>query len=158
MVENKQQKYQCVFDAFSKWLKDSKSQDEEEQQEKLCCLLSKQFGDKMSFVGFYDAKAGDTEKIYIGQYFTNADIFPCGEIKYGSGQCGLCAQERRTLIAEDTKKLKNYIACDDDTRSEIVVPVFDAVDPDHPFKDGKGPFRTQLDVDSPDVGTFDKHD
>jgi L-methionine (R)-S-oxide reductase len=41
MVENKQQKYQCVFDAFSKWLKDSKSQDEEEQQEKLCCLLSK---------------------------------------------------------------------------------------------------------------------
>ena len=32
MVENKQQKYQCVFDAFSKWLKDSKSQDEEQQQ------------------------------------------------------------------------------------------------------------------------------
>ena len=96
----------------------------------------------MSFVGFYDARAGDSEKIYIGQYFTNGDIFPCGEIKYGAGQCGLCAQERRTLIAEDTKKLTNYIACDDDTRSEIVVPVFDAVVAANPFKDGKGAFRT----------------
>jgi hypothetical protein len=39
----------------------------------------------MGFVGFYDAKLGDTDKIYIGEYVSNAEIIPCGEIKWGKG-------------------------------------------------------------------------
>lgn len=110
-------------------------------------LLSEQFPE-FGFVGFYDAKVGDTEKIYIGEYFTNDDIFPCGEIEYGKGQCGLCAQLKKVMIAHDTKLLENYIACDMNTRSEIVLPVLN--------KDGT--FRTQLDIDSPNVGTFIKEE
>ena len=102
----------------------------------------------MSFVGFYDKKANDTKKIYIGEYVSNGDIFPCGEIQWGKGQCGQCAAEEKTLIAYDTKKLENYIPCDDETRSEIVVPCFD--------KSGK--FKTVLDIDSPDVGQFTDED
>ena len=107
-----------------------------------------QFFPEFGFVGFYDAKKGDNEKIYIGEYYSNADIFPCGEIKYGAGQCGLCALNKKTYIAVDTKELDNYIACDDDTRSEIVIPVLN--------KDGS--FRTQLDIDSPEVATFNLDD
>ena len=40
----------------------------------------------------------------------------------------------------------NYIACDDDTKSEIVVPCFS--------KKSNG-IRTVLDIDSELVGTFD---
>ena len=67
----------------------------------------------------------------------------------GSGQCGQCAQEQRTLIAVDTKQLENYIACDIDTRSEIVVPCCNQDD---------GKIRTVLDIDSPQVGTFTQED
>jgi putative methionine-R-sulfoxide reductase with GAF domain len=35
------------------------------------------------------------------------------------------------MIAVDTKELDNYIACDDDTRSEIVLPV---LNPDGSFR------------------------
>jgi putative methionine-R-sulfoxide reductase with GAF domain len=31
------------------------------------------------------------------------------------------------MIAYDVKKLDNYIACDDDTQSEIVLPCFQTV-------------------------------
>ena len=107
-----------------------------------------EFFSEFSFVGFYDAKKGDSEKIYIGEYFSNDDIFPCGEIKYGSGQCGLCAEQKKVFIAVDTKELDNYISCDADTRSEIVLPVLNA----------DGSFRTQLDIDSPEVATFNLDD
>jgi len=52
------------------------------------------------------------------------------------------------MIAVDTKLLDNYIACDDNTRSEIVLPILN----------NNGSFRTQLDIDSPFVGTFDDTD
>ena len=107
------------------------------------------FRAEFSFVGFYDARPGDAAKIYIGEYVSNADIFPCGEIKMGQGQCGQCAAELRTLIAHDTKLLSNYIACDTHTRSEIVVPCCSKAD---------GTFRTVLDIDSPSVGTFTEED
>lgn len=48
------------------------------------------------------------------------------------GQCGECAAKKKVMIAVDTKELENYIACDDNTRSEIVLPVLN--------KDGS--FRT----------------
>ncbi len=52
------------------------------------------------------------------------------------------------MIAVDTKELDNYIACDDNTRSEIVLPVLNQ----------DGSFKTQLDIDSPNVGTFNLED
>ena len=75
-------------------------------------------------------------------------MFPCGEIALGKGQCGLCAQTRETQIVEDVSKCDNYIACDSETQSEIVVPCFG---PD-------GALRTVLDIDSPDKATFDQED
>ena len=93
-----------------------------QKQLRLSEILSDIFRDEFSFVGFYDKREDNDEKIFIGEYVSNADIFPCGEINMGAGQCGQCAAEQRTLIAHDTKQLENYIACDMHTRSEIVVP------------------------------------
>ncbi len=48
------------------------------------------------------------------------------------------------MIAYNVKELDNYIACDDETQSEIVVPCFIGET-----------LRTVLDIDSADIGTFD---
>jgi len=55
------------------------------------------------------------------------------------------------MIAYNVKELDNYIACDDDTQSEIVLPC----------STGSGDsrkLRTVLDIDSPHIGTFDADD
>ena len=120
-----------------------------QKQLRLSEILSDIFRDEMSFVGFYDKREDNDEKIFIGEYVSNADIFPCGEINMGAGQCGQCAAEQRTLIAHDTKQLENYIACDMHTRSEIVVPCCSQED---------GQLLTVLDIDSPNVGNFTEED
>ena len=125
---------------------------EQQKQLRLSEILSDVFGAEFSFVGFYDKKEDNDEKIFIGEYVSNAEIMPCGEIRMGSGQCGQCAAEQRTLIAHDTKQLENYIACDMDTRSEIVVPCC------MQDEGGNLAMRTVLDIDSPSVGTFTEVD
>jgi L-methionine (R)-S-oxide reductase len=48
----------------------------------------------------------------------------CLEIEFGRGVCGIAASERRTVIVDDVTKFPGHIACDDRSKSEIVVPVF----------------------------------
>ena len=100
-----------------------------------------------SFVGFYDKRPTDPNTIYIGQ-FVSESVFPCGEISLGKGQCGLCASTLETQIVQDVRECENYIACDTDTMSEIVLPCFGH----------SGELRTVFDIDSPIVGDFDDVD
>ena len=61
-------------------------------------VLSKYFP-KWSGVFFYDKREGpnyDPDTIYIGEFKSETIMFPCGEIKLGKGQCGLCASTRQT--------------------------------------------------------------
>lgn len=51
-------------------------------------------------------------------------MLACGFISMGKGVCGTAASVRKTQVIKDVKALENYIACDEETRSEIVVPVF----------------------------------
>jgi L-methionine (R)-S-oxide reductase len=55
------------------------------------------------------------------------------------------------MIAHNVKELDNYIACDDDTQSEIVLPCFVG-------SGSERKLRTVLDIDSPHIGTFDNED
>ena len=102
--------------------------------------MSKNFKD-FNFVGFYDLREGDNSKLYIGEFVSEL-VFPCGEIKMGKGQCGQCASEKKVMIAKNVKELDNYIACDDETLSEIVVPC---------FVGSEKKLRTVLDIDSPNI-------
>ena len=59
----------------------------------------------------------------IGPY--QAMITPCPKINFGKGVCGSAWKFRETQIVKDVTKCDNYIACDSETMSEIVLPVFD---------------------------------
>ncbi len=53
------------------------------------------------------------------------------------------------MIAHNVKELENYIACDDETLSEIVLPCFIGEEKK---------LRTVLDIDSDRIGTFNEED
>lgn len=73
----------------------------------------------MSFVGFYTNRGNHT--LGIGPY--QGELIACGLIDFGKGVCGVAAQSVTTQRVDDVNKIENYIACDDVTQSEIVVPV-----------------------------------
>jgi GAF domain-containing protein len=95
------------------------------------------------FVGFY--RATPRRVLLIGPY--QGDVLACGTIPYERGVCGACATELRTIIVDDVSQFPGYIACDDLTRSEIVVPV---------LRDGE--LLAVLDVDGVNIGDFDEVD
>jgi GAF domain-containing protein len=95
------------------------------------------------FVGFY--RATDDQVLQIGPY--QGEVLACGSIPYGRGVCGACARELRPMVVPDVSRFPGYIACDNQTRSEIVVPV---------IRDGK--LLAVLDVDSVQLDDFDEVD
>ena len=72
----------------------------------------------------------------------------CLEIAFGRGVCGVAAVERRTVIVRDVNEFGDHISCDARSRSEIVLPVTNAL----------GELIAVFDVDSESVGTFDADD
>jgi len=91
-------------------------------------------------VGFY--RVTETNLLTIGPY--QGDVLACGTIPFGKGVCGVAAEKGETIIVDDVSEFPNYIACDSDTKSEIVVPV---------VRNGK--VTAVLDVDSGEIGWFD---
>jgi L-methionine (R)-S-oxide reductase len=47
----------------------------------------------------------------------------CQEIRFGRGVCGTAAQNKETVVVPDVLEFPGHIACDADSRSEIVVPI-----------------------------------
>lgn len=72
----------------------------------------------------------------------------CVHIGYGRGVCGTAWKERRTQVVPDVEQFPGHIACSSESRSEIVVPMFDA----------DGNVTAVLDIDSRDLATFDQLD
>ncbi|KAI9325718.1 GAF domain nucleotide-binding protein [Zopfochytrium polystomum] len=72
----------------------------------------------------------------------------CTTIRFGRGVCGTAAARRETVVVEDVEKFPGHIACDSESRSEIVVPIV-----------GRGgEVFGVLDVDCLVVGGFDEED
>jgi len=67
----------------------------------------------------------------------------CVRIPLGRGVCGTAAERRETLCVADVHAFEGHIACDPDSRSEVVVPL---------IRDGE--VYGVLDVDSPEPGRF----
>ena len=72
----------------------------------------------------------------------------CMHIPYGKGVCGTAWQRGETVIVPDVEQFPGHIACSSESKSEIVVPVFD--------NDGK--VMAVLDIDSDRLATFDDID
>lgn len=101
----------------------------------------KQTFDKISWVGFY---LFDGEKLYLGPFQGKV---ACTELKLGKGVCGTAAFENKTMIVPDVNKFPGHIACDADSKSEIVVPI---------MRNGK--LYGVLDLDSTEYGSFNEID
>jgi GAF domain-containing protein len=74
------------------------------------------------WTGFYRMVEPD-RLLRVGPY---QGTLGCLEITVGRGVCGTAARERKTVVVDDVEQFPGHIACDARSRSEIVVPVFDA--------------------------------
>ena len=83
-------------------------------------VLAYQF-ENWIFCGFY--VRCNKRNLEIGPY--QGKILPCTNIKYGAGVCGTSALKQQTIIVNNVHDYENYISCDSDTNSEIVIPIFD---------------------------------
>lgn len=94
------------------------------------------------WVGFYLAKDG---RLILGPF---QGPVACTRIEFGRGVCGEAFSSRRTVIVPNVDEFPGHIACSSASRSEIVVPLFDAV----------GEIRGVLDADSDCLDDFGADD
>lgn len=97
--------------------------------------------DDVNWVGFYFLKE---ERLVVGPFQGKP---ACVEIPLGRGVCGVAAATRQVQRVADVHAFPGHIACDIDSRSEIVLPLVD-----------RGVLRGVLDLDSPSPGRFDEDD
>jgi L-methionine (R)-S-oxide reductase len=97
--------------------------------------------DRVNWCGFYLLR---DRELVLGPFQGKP---ACVRIALGQGVCGTAAARRETLVVPDVNAFPGHIACDADSRSEIVVPIVSA-----------GVLRGVLDVDSPVTGRFDGED
>lgn len=93
------------------------------------------------FAGYYLYK---NDELILGPFQGRVS---CVHIALGKGVCGEAAEKRQTLIVENVKEHKNYIACDSAALSEIVVPM-----------EKSGQLIGVLDLDSNQIGLYDEID
>ena len=98
--------------------------------------------DHYFWTGFYRV-CGD--RLVVGPYIGTVG---CLQIEFGRGVCGTAAAERRTIIVPDVHQFPGHIACDPNSKSEIVVPVLGR----------EGELIAVLDVDSDRLNAFDEED
>ncbi|MEQ6377827.1 GAF domain-containing protein [Bacillaceae bacterium S4-13-58] len=103
--------------------------------------LLNQFLSEVNWVGFYLWKNGE---LVLGPF---QGLPACVRIPLGKGVCGTALKEERTMRVEDVHQYPGHIACDANSRSEIVVPIIK-----------KGLKIGVLDIDSPITNRFDEVD
>ena len=96
---------------------------------------------RLNWAGFYRLAGGE---LVLGPFQGKP---ACIRIPLGQGVCGAAAASGETQLVADVHAFPGHIACDPDSRSELVVPV---------LKGGK--VIAVLDLDSPEPGRFDAED
>lgn len=97
--------------------------------------------DNINWAGFYILK-GDT--LFVGPFMGKP---ACVKIAMGRGVCGTAAASGETQLVPDVHEFPGHIACDPNSRSEIVIPLFVA-----------GSLYGVLDIDSPITCRFSAED
>lgn len=108
--------------------------------QQVCELLQEQVS-YYDWVGFY-FKNGDKNELKLGPYAgspTDHTIIP-----FGKGICGQVALSNKNFVVPDVQAQDNYIACNINVKSEIVVPL---------FQNGKNIGQIDIDSNTPDPFT-----
>src|SRR5688572_5562814 len=71
----------------------------------------------LNWAGFYLLKEGE---LVLGPFQGKP---ACVRIAMGKGVCGTAAERRQTLLVENVHEFPGHIACDNESNSEIVVPL-----------------------------------
>ena len=106
----------------------------------ISAMLHSTFG--FWWTGFYRVLG---EELVLGPF---QGPLACSRIKFGRGVCGTAWKERQTQVVPDVELFPGHIACSSASKSEIVVPLFDA----------DGNLIAVLDIDSEHYSTFDSTD
>ena len=115
----------------------------EESLKWICNLLKKRV-EKYHWVGYYMNDEKNKRlvlKCFSGKP-TSHKIIP-----YGKGVCGQVANKKKTIIVDNVESEENYISCNIDVKSEIVVPLF-----------LNNIIMGQIDIDSNFPSAFNSHD
>ncbi len=95
----------------------------------------------LNWAGFYRNVGGE---LVLGPFQGRP---ACIRIAFGSGVCGVAAQNRKVQRVEDVSAFPGHIACDSASSSELVVPI---------IRDDV--LIGVLDLDSPKIGRFTNED
>lgn len=101
-----------------------------------------QFLPDLNWAGFYHVVGND--ELVLGPFIGKP---ACIRIAFGQGVCGTAAALATTQVVADVHAFPGHIACDADSRSELVVPVV-----------ANGRVIAVIDLDSPLAGRFDHAD
>lgn len=96
---------------------------------------------ELNWAGFYRAIEGE---LVLGPFCGKP---ACIRIPFGSGVCGTAAARREAQLVADVHAFPGHIACDAESRSELVVPV---------IRDDE--VVAVIDLDSPRIARFDAED
>jgi GAF domain-containing protein len=105
----------------------------------ITAALKQAFG--FFWAGFYLVKENE---LVLGPF---QGPVACTRIPFGKGVCGTAWKERRTIIVPDVEQFPGHIACSSESKSEIVVPLFD-----------NDEVIGVLDIDSERLNDFDETD
>jgi L-methionine (R)-S-oxide reductase len=100
------------------------------------------YGMEFYWVGLYTVKSNE---LVLGPF---QGPVACTRIGFGKGVCGYTWKEKKTVIVPDVDKFDGHIACSSETKSEIVLPVFNK----------KGEVAMVLDIDSEKLDHFNNTD
>lgn len=97
--------------------------------------------DDLNWAGFYIWKQ---DQLVLGPFQGKT---ACVRIDEDKGVCGKAYSQRKIIVVEDVREFPGHIACDPNSRSEIVLPVIVG-----------GEVIAVLDIDSPIKSRFDETD
>lgn len=106
----------------------------------IAAVLKEAFG--FFWVGFYLVKEG---QLVLGPF---QGPIACTRIEFDKGVCGYAYRKRETVVVPIVDDFPGHIACSNDSKSEIVVPIFGA----------DGSVVAVLDVDSDRLNDFSNID
>ncbi len=123
----------------------SEARTADQLMEGITVLLNKEML-KYNWVGFYLLEPeADPPMLVLGHY--RGAMTPHTRIPLNLGICGAAASSGKTVVVDDVKRDRRYLACSTETKSEIVVPVF-----------VHGEVGGELDIDSHFLAAFADED
>lgn len=133
----KEEKYRELLRQAEALLADEK--DPIARMSNLSAMLHTEMG--FWWTGFYRVQE---EELILGPF---QGPVACLRIAFGRGVCGTAWKEQRTLVVPDVEQFPGHIACSSESRSEIVIPVWQ-----------QSQVVAVLDIDSRELNSFDNTD